>query len=125
MHYERTINMYCSNCGKRLYGIFVNANTARIYNRFGYSVVDIEKERGTMDVKAKECKYYLMDYKIYSNRFATDCFNGYFADKAMRTRIGINDYPEYKGVKATVDELHQQHSYFIEGMYKDEQGGDD
>ena len=97
----------------------------RIYNRFGYSVVEIEKERGTMDVKAKECKYYLMDYKIYSNRFATDCFNGYFADKAMRTRIGINDYPEYKGVKATVDELHQQHSYFIEGMYKDEQGGDD
>ena len=97
----------------------------RIYNRFGYSVVEIEKERGTMDTKAKECKYYLMDYKIYSNRFATDCFNGYFADKAMRTRIGINDYPEYKGVKATVEELHQQHSYFIEGMYKDEQGGDD
>ncbi len=95
----------------------------RIYNRFGYGVLEIEKERGTMDAKARKCKYYLMDYKIYSDRFATDCFNGYFADKAMKTNVGIDDYPEYDGVKATVDELHQQHSYFIEGMYKDE-GGD-
>ena len=78
-----------------------------------------------MDTKAKKCQYYLMDYKIYSNRFATDCFNGYFADKAMRTDVGINDYPEYAGVKATVDELHEQHSYFIEGMYTDNEGGDE
>ena len=96
----------------------------RIYNRFGYSVLEIEKERGTMDSKAKKCRYYLMDYKIYSNRFATDCFNGYFADKAMQTKVGIDDYPEYEGVKATVEELHKQHSYFIEGMYNDE-GGDE
>ena len=31
MHYERTVNMFCSNCGKRLYGIFVNANTANLH----------------------------------------------------------------------------------------------
>ena len=44
---------------------------ARIYNRFRYSVLSIEKKR-----------YYLADYKIYRDRFSTDCFSDYFNDLA-------------------------------------------
>lgn len=56
----------------------------RIYNRFGYSILKIEKERGTMDGKTENKKYYLMNAKIYAKRFSTDCFSDYFNDMAKK-----------------------------------------
>ena len=89
----------------------------KIYNRYGYSVLKIEKERGTMDGKVSKKKYYLMNAKIYRKRFATDCFADYFNDMAMRTNVGLNDYREYLTECANVDELQAQNSYFINALY--------
>ena len=89
----------------------------RIYNRFGYSVLKIEKERGTMDGKTENKKYYLMNAKIYAKRFSTDCFSDYFNDMAKRSKTGLTDYIEYATEKATVDELKMQNSYFINSLY--------
>lgn len=89
----------------------------RNYNRYGYCVLDIEKERGTMDGKAESKKYYLMNAKIYSKRFSTDCFSDYFNDLASRTNVGLDDYLEYQTEKATVEELQSQNSYFINSLY--------
>jgi len=89
----------------------------KIYNRYGYSVLKIEKERGTMDGKVQRKKYYLMSAKIYRKRFATDCFADYFNDMAMRTNVGLNDYREYLTECASVDELQAQNSYFINALY--------
>ena len=89
----------------------------RIYNRFGYSILKIEKERGTMDGKAENKKYYLMNAKIYAKRFSTDCFSDYFNDMAKRSKTGLMDYIEYVTEKATVDELKMQNSYFINSLY--------
>ena len=47
---------------------------ARIYNKYGYSIVKIEKERGTMDGKPENKKYFLMNYKIYRNRLQPTVF---------------------------------------------------
>ena len=91
-----------------------------IYNRYGYSILKIEKERGTMDGKAGRRRYYLMNAKIYRRRFATDCFSDYFNDMARNTNVGLADYFEYATERATVEELQQQNSYFINGLY----GGD-
>ena len=91
----------------------------RIYNRFGYSVLKIEKERGTMDGKTENKKYYLMSAKIYAQRFSTDCFSDYFNDMAGKSGMGLMDYLEYTTEKATVEELKMQNSYFINGLYKD------
>ncbi len=91
----------------------------RIYNKYGYSILKLEKERGTMDGKVENKKYYLMNQKIYARRFSTDCFSDYFNDLASKTNIGLNDYIEYVTEKATVDELKMQNSYFINGLYKD------
>ena len=91
----------------------------RIYNRFGYSILKIEKERGTMDGKTENKKYYLMSAKIYAQRFSTDCFSDYFNDMASRSGMGLMDYLEYATEKATVEELKMQNSYFINGLYKD------
>ena len=94
---------------------------ARIYNKYGYSIVKVEKERGTMDCKAENKRYFLMNYKIYRNRFTTDCFSDYFNDLAGKTNVGLTDYLEYATEKASVDELKAQNSYFINGLYRDEE----
>ena len=89
----------------------------RIYNRFGYSILKIEKERGTMDGKTEKKKYYLMNAKIYAKRFSTDCFSDYFNELARRSRTGLSDYLEYTTEKASVEELKAQNSYFINLLY--------
>lgn len=91
----------------------------KIRNLYGYSVLALAKQRGTLDGKAKRKKYFLCNQKIYARRFTTDCFSDYFNDLAMEAKIGINDYEEYAGEKASVNELKQQHSYFIGGLYGD------
>ena len=91
----------------------------KIRNLYGYSVLALAKQRGTLDGKAKRKKYFLCNQKIYARRFTTDCFSDYFNDLAIKAKIGINDYEEYAGEKASVNELKQQHSYFIGGLYGD------
>ena len=92
----------------------------RIYNKYGYSVAFIEKERGTMNGDREEKQYYVLNKKIYSDRFSTDCFSDYFNDRARKTTIGLDDYEEYMTTKASVEELKKQNSYFINSLYKDE-----
>ena len=89
----------------------------RIYNRYGYSVLKIEKESGTMDGKTENKKYYMMSTKIYAQRFSTDCFSDYFNDMAAKSKTGLMDYLEYATEKATVEELKMQNSYFINLLY--------
>ena len=97
---------------------FLWRRNLRIYNNYGYSVLKIEKERGTMDGKIERKKYFLMNKKIYSKRFSTDCFSDYFNDLAKKAKVGLMDYLEYENTKATVDELKLQNSYFINALYQ-------
>ena len=55
-----------------------------------------------MDGKVYRKKYYLCNYKIYKQRFSTDCFSDYFNEQAKKTFIGINDYSEYATEKASI-----------------------
>ena len=88
------------------------------YNRYGYSISKIEKERGTRDGDVEKKKYYLMNPKIYAKRFSTDCFSDYFNDMARKSRMGLHHYVTYQTEKASVEELMSQNSYFINGLYK-------
>ena len=89
----------------------------RVYNRYGYCILKIEKERGTMDGKTESKKYFIMNGKIYARRFATDCFSDYFNDMARKSGAGLNGYAEYMTEKASVAELKRQNSYFINALY--------
>ena len=86
-------------------------------------MLTVSKQSGTMDGKSKRKKYYLMNRKIYSRRFTTDCFSDYFNEQAKKSSIGLNDYAEYTTEKASVAELKAQNSYFINGLYRDEDKG--
>ncbi|MBO5907190.1 MAG: hypothetical protein J6Q85_03455 [Clostridia bacterium] len=92
-----------------------------IYNHFGYCVLSVQVESGTQDGELKNKKYYICSKKIYSKRFSTDCFSDYFAKKAIRSSVGLDDLAEYKDVKASFDELKQQNTCFINDLvYKQE-----
>ena len=97
---------------------FIWRRNMRIYNKYGYSILRIEKERGTMDGKIEKKRYFVMSRKIYSRRFSTDCFSDYFNELAKSTKVGLADYREYATEKATVEELKIQNSYFINSLYK-------
>ena len=73
-----------------------------------------------MDGEKQEKVYFLMNKKIYSSRFSTDCFSDYFNEMARKTKVGLMDYPEYMTERATMEELQAQNSYFIRSLYKDE-----
>lgn len=90
----------------------------RVINKYGYSQLEIEKQKGTLDGQVVYKKYYLMNQKIYNKRFTTDCFSDYFNELARECNLGLNDYENYEGIKATVEELKMQNSYFINSLYK-------
>jgi len=90
----------------------------RIYNTFGYNKLSIQVESGTLDGELTEKSYYLSHKKIYSRRFSTDCFSDFFYEKAMRSKVGIEDLPEYLQHKASLAELCQQNSFFITNVCK-------
>ena len=114
--YRRGDNTLFIYLYKKLVAWVWNRNV-RNYNRYGYCVLNVEKERGTMDGKADKKKYYLMNAKIYSKRFSTDCFSDYFNDLASRTNVGLDDYLEYQTERASVAELQSLNSYFINSLY--------
>ena len=45
---------------------------------------------------------------------------GLFQRYGEKSRKGLKDYMEYAAEKASVEELKMQNSYFINGLYKDE-----
>lgn len=96
----------------------VQAYYARIYNRFGYHVLNVEVERGSQDGILKKTKYYISHKKVYAKRFSTDCFSDYFTVKALKSEYGFADLPEYEAEKASFDELKQQNSYFINDLLR-------
>ncbi len=102
---------------------WISTRHARIYNTYGYSISRIEKERGTQKGKAEKKKYFVMNKKIYSRRFSTDCFSDYFNELARKSGMGLGDYVAYATEKASVAELKQQNSYFIQALYKDTDSG--
>ncbi len=57
-----------------------------------------------------------MNKKIYGDRFSTDCYSDFFHERALRSDVGINDLPEYEKTRASLDELKQQNSYFVNDL---------
>lgn len=87
-----------------------------IYNTFGFSTLQLQVENGVQDGNFDDRKYYLCNKKIYAKRFSTDAFSDYFAQKALKSPVGLDDLPEYATEKATFEELQKQNSYFIDDL---------
>lgn len=89
---------------------------ARTYNVFGYKKFGCGVENGTQDGNITDKTYYIMFSKIYRKVFSTDCYSGFFDIKALRSKIGLADLPEYATERATFEEMLQQNSYFFNDL---------
>ena len=83
------------------------------YNLYGYKKQRLGVECGTLDGEVLEKVYYLDFKRIYSDRYSTDCYAGFFETKALRSKLGIDDFETYRTTRATMDELKMQNSYFV------------
>lgn len=110
--FNRSDNTLFMHLLKKVSTSFIRFYT-RTYNLFGYYELTTLIEKGTQDGEKKQKSYYLSKKKIHSQVFSTDCFNGFFTEKALRSKVGFDDLPNYAGVKATLEELLQQNSYFV------------
>ncbi|MBR4032627.1 MAG: hypothetical protein IKJ07_07840 [Clostridia bacterium] len=90
----------------------------RAYNLFGCNVLDVSLYDGKMELAPKKERLHILHKKVYSDRFATDCHGGFFEDELRHAKVGLDDYPEYQGTQATLEELELQNSYFIADMQK-------
>lgn len=114
---DNTLFMYLF---KKVLGGFINYY-ARIYNFYGFDVHHLAME----DVKTGEINkhdYYLLYKKAKAKVYTTDCYVDYYRRSAIKKLKGISDYPEYKDVKASLDELKMQNAYFVnnlESVYSD------
>ncbi len=129
LFYEKFKNMYYTirfNRGdntlflylfKNIFEMFLR-HYVRIYNRFGVMKMTLGTRSGTMDSEAEQHHYYLAIKKIYSDRFSTDCYSEYFRSRAIASKFSLITAEEYKGVRASLDELNSQNSYFIRDLNK-------
>ncbi len=107
--------------GMHLYKAFVKAlkdHYDRVWNTFGYYVLDVQIEDGAVEGVFKDGKVYLSSKKDYSRRFATDCFADYFNARAQAAGVGIEDYVAYETERARRDEMSRQNSYFFASFEK-------
>ena len=95
----------------------LNNYMIRNNNLYGYFKMKLLVEEGTQDGEFEKKKYYLINRKIYTDRFSTDSYSEFFNDKQRHVHSGLNDIPTYLDVKASVDELKEQNSYFITDLY--------
>lgn len=66
----------------------------------------------TNETEQENGKYYVSHKKVYSNRFATDGIKDFYHQKALRSKVGLNDYPTFGDVRMTVKEMRGMNSRF-------------
>ena len=90
----------------------------KTYNLFGCNVLDVSVQSGKMEEEALADHLHILFKKVYSDRFATDCHNGFFVPELRKTQSSFDAYLEYGNTVATIEELEYQNSYFISDMKK-------
>lgn len=106
-HSNNTLIIYLI---KKYIGGFYNYYE-KMYNLFGYDLHFLQME-DMLSGQVSEHPYYLCYKKNHARRYYTDSLVDYFRQNALKKKVGLDDYPEYSGVKATKEEFAMQNSYF-------------
>lgn len=110
---DHTLSMYLlKGIYKKLYDHF-----QRVRNTFGGYTVATHVEAGNGEGKMEKSKLFISRKKVYTNRFDTAAYRGFYAQKAKRSKYGLNDMPVYKGLTPSEEELHLQTSHFFEKLF--------
>lgn len=90
-------------------------------NLFGYQSVNYRHEIGaTADESGEKFDkiYYFIFQKMYADRYRTDCYSTFFDDQRLKAKSGFYQAKTYSSTMASVEELTNQDSYWIEELKK-------
>ncbi len=94
-------------------------------NTFGYRVQPLKLSHGNIDgsisVDEANEKYYLMNKKIFADRYSTACYEAFRLKEKNNATHGINERASFSDLVASTDELRSEHSYFIDRLLVDEE----
>ncbi len=102
--------------------VFMWKRDYRLKQRYGYKVATLERERGALDGKFMQHTYFIPFAQAF--RYESDCYSEFFHEKALESGVGLWDWPEFAGERATVKELLQMNSYFVNDLYGGSNGRD-
>lgn len=84
---------------------------------FGFKEIELKLEDGS-EVDARSRTYYMMNKKIFSGRYSTDCLKGVYVESIRQCRRSLAQLPTYGDIVASSEELKLQNSYFIRDVMK-------
>lgn len=92
----------------------------RIYNRYGYYTITLSLKDGRSYGSSKDApvterivEYNMPVMQVYSERYNTDCFSGFFTKEQLSCQIGINDLECFTGLEQTESQMVAQHDFFL------------
>ena len=104
--------------------LYLRSAVFRMYqntvDKYGYQVIKFFREREDLQgkVEAKPEKFYMLYGAIYNDRYKTDTHARFIRKRALKSGIGLDDYPCYETTDASDEELHNQASLHIQAMDK-------
>lgn len=102
----------------RIAGFFANLSR-KLNNIFGYRNIDMNLSganiNGTQEKRGNKT-FYLMNKIVFSDRYQTDCYSGFFDNLKRQSKKGINQLTSFSGRVATPGELHQTSGYFADEL---------
>lgn len=86
-------------------------------NTFGYWKLSLLVSDGSLQTENNvPQKYFLAKKKIHNDRYSTDAYSEFFAERYAKATVGLVDLDEFGSTKATPDELRSIGSIFIKAL---------
>lgn len=89
----------------------------RSVNRYAMMLEHIQYQYGDLEGEVQTHDYYIMPKKIYANRYATDCYQELFTARALDSGYDFIHSDTYQEDCALLEELEQQSSYLVKGLF--------
>ncbi|MBE6548848.1 MAG: hypothetical protein E7670_00285 [Ruminococcaceae bacterium] len=93
----------------------------RIYNKYGYYTITLSLKDGRSYGNSKDSanaerivEYNMPVMQVYSERYNTDCFSGFFTKAQLDCAVGINDLECFTGLTQTNKQMVAQHDFFLD-----------
>ena len=94
---------------------FFNNLNRNLINTFGYRKVELSLSgvnvNGAQEQRGDD-SFFLMNKIVFSDRYQTDCYKGFFDNLKRQAKEGINQFEAYSGKVATIQELVKTNGYF-------------
>lgn len=94
---------------------FFNNLSRNLVNTFGYRKIVLSLSgvnvNGAQEQRGED-SFFLMNKIVFSNRYQTDCYKGFFDNLKRQAKEGINQFDSYRGKVATIEELVKTNGYF-------------